>query len=193
VGPPAASCFEIQASIGQECNEACQLNNNGYYSDTSIPDCGSPIYENSTCTNCDNLRGLFVVFKFSTLCCEINSECQTNPVEPCTSDARLKDEVKTLENVLDNIMKMNAVEFDWAENYRAFDELKEKGKLRSLGFIAQEMRNIYPEVVEVDSDGYYYIIYSELNSVLVEGIKEQQVFIEELEQTITRLENILND
>jgi hypothetical protein len=117
----------------------------------------------------------------------------TSGAGACTSDIRLKTEIKTLENVLDNIMKMNAVEFDWSENYRAFDELKEKGKLHSLGFIAQEMRNIYPEVVHVDNDGYYYIIYNELNSVLVEGIKEQQVFIEELEQTITRLENILND
>ena len=90
-------------------------------------------------------------------------------------------------------MKMNPVEFDWSETYYQYDSLKEKGKLKSLGFIAQEMREIYPEVVHLTHDGYYYIIYNELNSVLVEGIKEQQVFIDDLENTITQLENLLND
>jgi hypothetical protein len=55
------------------------------------------------------------------------------------------------------------------------------------------MREIYPEVVQLTHDGYYYIIYNELNSVLVEGIKEQQVFIDDLENTITQLENLLNE
>jgi hypothetical protein len=55
------------------------------------------------------------------------------------------------------------------------------------------MREIYPEVVHLTHDGYYYIIYNELNSVLVEGIKEQQVFIDDLENTITQLENLLNE
>lgn len=90
-------------------------------------------------------------------------------------------------------MKMNPVEFDWSETHYEYETLKEKGKLRSLGFIAQEMREIYPEVVKVDSAGFYFIIYSELNSVLVEGIKEQQVFIEDLDNVITQLENLLND
>jgi hypothetical protein len=126
-------------------------------------------------------------------CCYIEPTCATTFETTCGSDARLKIEIRTLQNALENIMKMNPVEFDWSENYPAFEELKLKGKLHSLGFIAQEMRNIYPEVVHVDSSGFYYIVYNELNSVLVEGIKEQQVFIEELEQTITRLENILND
>jgi len=105
----------------------------------------------------------------------------------------LKNEIKTLVGALDNIMKMNPVEFDWSENYYRFESLKQKGKLKSLGFIAQEMREIYPEVVHINHDGYYYIVYNELNSVLVEGIKEQQVFIEDLDNVITQLENLLND
>jgi len=126
-------------------------------------------------------------------CCEIDGGCGTNPAGSCFSDARLKSEIKTLTNTLENIMKMNPVEFDWSETYYQYDSLREKGKLKSLGFIAQEMREIYPEVVQLTHDGYYYIIYNELNSVLVEGIKEQQVFIDDLENTITQLEDLLNN
>ena len=113
-------------------------------------------------------------------------------IGPTASDIRLKQGIKTLTHTLQNIMKMNPVEFDWSETFSEYETLKQKGKLHSLGFIAQEMREIYPEVVKVDQSGYYYIHYNELNSVLVEGIKEQQVFIDELENTIIKLETLLN-
>jgi hypothetical protein len=41
------------------------------------------------------------------------------------------------------------------------------------------------------SSGYYRINYPKLNAVLVEGIKEQQVFIEDIEQQLIELENKL--
>ena len=167
---------------------------NSYYSDCSTGACGCFIYDGSDCANCKNIDFLFVVFADDpTSCCEISIECFTTLSDTCSSDFRLKNEIKTLTNTLENIMKMNPVEFDWSETYYQYDSLKEKGKLKSLGFIAQEMREIYPEVVHLTHDGYYYIIYNELNSVLVEGIKEQQVFIDDLENTITQLENLLNE
>jgi hypothetical protein len=39
--------------------------------------------------------------------------------------------------------------------------------------------------------GYYEINYGTLNSILVEAIKEQQVFIEDINTQIVELENIL--
>jgi hypothetical protein len=193
-GPPAASCFAVGASTGPDCSTACTGGSSTFYSDCSSPGCGCFIYEQNTCTDCRTISGGYVNFDDSAGdCCFIEGSCATTGAGACTSDARLKTEIKTLENVLDNIMKMNPVEFDWSETYYQYESLKEKGKLKSLGFIAQEMREIYPEVVQLTHDGYYYIIYNELNSVLVEGIKEQQVFIDDLENTITQLENLLNE
>jgi hypothetical protein len=193
-GPPAASCFEVLASVGADCSEACFGGPITYYSNVSSPGCGDPIYENAACNDCRGIQGQYVKFDANPGdCCVIDGSCNTSPSGACESDARLKNEIKTLVGVLDNIMKMNPVEFDWSETYYQYDSLKEKGKLKSLGFIAQEMREIYPEVVQLTHDGYYYIIYNELNSVLVEGIKEQQVFIDDLENTITQLENLLNE
>ena len=60
--------------------------------------------------------------------------------------------------------------------------------MHSIGFIAQEVKKIYPELVELRGDGYYTVHYSKINAILVEGIKEQQVFIEDLEKTIINLE-----
>jgi hypothetical protein len=193
IGPTAASCFEILATIAGDCGTACSDAPNSYYSPDKTPTCGSFIYEDSACTECPTIQGNYVEFNGTDICCFINTNCSTTYDAPCFSDARLKNEIKTLVGVLDNIMKMNPVEFDWSETYYQYESLKEKGKLKSLGFIAQEMREIYPEVVQLTHDGYYYIIYNELNSVLVEGIKEQQVFIDDLENTITQLENLLNE
>jgi hypothetical protein len=38
------------------------------------------------------------------------------------------------------------------------------------------------------SDGYYFIDYTKLNAVIVEGIKEQQLFIEDIDNKLEELE-----
>jgi len=43
------------------------------------------------------------------------------------------------------------------------------------------------------SDGYYMIDYEKLNAVLVEAIKEQQLFIDYINNEIERLEKILEN
>jgi len=88
-------------------------------------------------------------------------------------------------------MKLNPVEFDWLESAPQYDHYVEKGQVHSIGFIAQEVRAIIPEVVDLMDNGYYSIDYPKLNAVLLQGIKEQQVFIEELEKLISELEKDL--
>jgi len=55
------------------------------------------------------------------------------------------------------------------------------------GFIAQEVEEIIPEIVAEGSNGYKTIQYSEVSSVLVEAIKEQQTLIETQQETIETL------
>jgi len=108
------------------------------------------------------------------------------------SDARLKTNVTTIEDALDKILKLNPVEFDWLESAPHYDTYKELGQIHSIGFIAQEVRAVIPQVVDLKDNGYYSIDYPKLNALLVEGIKEQQVFIEELQKLIEDLENEIN-
>jgi hypothetical protein len=107
------------------------------------------------------------------------------------SDVRLKNGIKTLENVLESIMKIEAVEYDWNENLNPtlLDYFKKQQKLHTIGLIAQNVRLYFPEVVRMNQDGYYSIDYHKLNAVLVEGIKEQQIFIEDIDKQLEYIES----
>ena len=91
-------------------------------------------------------------------------------------------------------MKLEPVEYDWNENLRVdYPFLKDQGKLHSIGLIAQEVREYFPEVVRLMNDGYYVLDYEKLNAVLVEAIKEQQLFIDYINNEIERLEKVLDN
>jgi hypothetical protein len=133
----------------------------------------------------------------ATLSCDDGSalglnSCVIDEIVTCDSDARLKTNVKTLKNSLDIIMQLNPVEFDWKEITPQYDWFVEKGITHSIGFIAQEVKQLVPEIVILKNNGYYTIDYPKINALLVEGIKEQQVFIDEVENDIIYLEKYFN-
>lgn len=89
-----------------------------------------------------------------------------------TSDRRLKDNITPLEGCLNNVLKLQGVSFTWKDP-------AEKG--RKIGFIAQEVEEIFPELVFTNpTDGYKGINYAEMTAVLTEALKEQQKIIEAL-------------
>jgi hypothetical protein len=119
------------------------------------------------------------------------SDCVIGEAFDC-SDSRLKTNVETLSGSLDLLLRLEPVEFDWKEITPQYDWFVEKGITHSIGFIAQQVKAVIPELVELRDDRYYTIDYPRINAVLVEGIKEQQVFIEELEKDINELEKYFN-
>jgi hypothetical protein len=108
------------------------------------------------------------------------------------SDSRIKTEVETIENALEIVKKLEPVEFNWNDVYLTMRGSLPAEKHHAIGFIAQEVQTYLPELVRVNPNtGYYEINYGTLNSILVEAIKEQQVFIEDINTQIVELENIL--
>jgi hypothetical protein len=95
------------------------------------------------------------------------------------SDIRLKHDIKTLENTLDNIMKLRGVSFIYNSD--------ENGK-RQIGFVAQEVEEIFPEFITTDENGLKGVSYANLTAVLVEGIKNQQKEIGDLSERLVALE-----
>jgi hypothetical protein len=118
--------------------------------------------------------------------------CKVNAIEFCASDARFKVNVETLPNSLEKLLQLEPVEFDWKEITPEYDFFVEKGITHSIGFIAQQVKAVVPEIVHLRGNGYYTVDYPRINALLVEGIKEQQVFIEELEKDIIVLEKYFN-
>lgn len=102
------------------------------------------------------------------------------------SDARLKRNICTIPEALYKVLNLRGVNFEWINS-----ENHEKGL--QMGFIAQEVINVIPEVVD-NSNGNYTMQYGPVSALLVEAIKEQQQQIEsqksEIENLQSRLEKI---
>jgi len=92
------------------------------------------------------------------------------------SDARYKTNITRLTHALDKIMALRGVKYEWRRD--AFPQVKFDNGAQ-LGFVAQEIREVLPEVVSQDAQGYYSIAYSKVIPVLAEAIKDQQ---KEMEQ-----------
>ena len=68
------------------------------------------------------------------------------------------------------------------------EEFPEKGmpEGEQIGVIAQQLQEVFPEMVKVGEDGYLRVAYSKLIPILVASIQEQQKRIDELS---TKLES----
>lgn len=91
-----------------------------------------------------------------------------------TSDSRMKENIKTIENALDKVNSLRGV---------SFNKIGQDKRSR-IGVIAQEIKPIIPEVVEQDLHGHYAVSYGSLVGLLIEAIKEQQVQINELKEKL---------
>ena len=91
------------------------------------------------------------------------------------SDSRIKQNVTDLSDSLDKVMSMRPISYDLiSESPSAL------GDGRHLGFIAQEMEQILPQVVDTDSSGMKSISYAVLAPVLTQAIQQQQAQINSL-------------
>jgi hypothetical protein len=96
-----------------------------------------------------------------------------------SSDARLKENIRGINYGLKEILLLKPVNFNWKNN-----------KKEDVGFIAQEVKKVIPELVNgVEGDlGKNEILgvnYSQMVSVLTKAIQEQQIQIEDLKQSKT--------
>jgi hypothetical protein len=96
------------------------------------------------------------------------------------SDARLKTEVRSIENPLDMIDALDGVSYRWRrkEELDTWDGTQDATPQRNydtkrhVGFLAQDVKKVLPEVVSEDDNGYLSINYGNVVALLVEGIKE---------------------
>lgn len=91
------------------------------------------------------------------------------------SDARVKENVETIDNALDKVMSMRGVSYNRTDN---------DDKSKKVGVIAQEIQKVLPEVVSEQEDGMLSVSYGNIVGVLIEAIKEQQKQIDELKSLL---------
>jgi hypothetical protein len=116
--------------------------------------------------------------------------CYTGSIGTC-SDARYKRNIRTLGNALERVTRLRGVSFNWKKD--EFPQHEFSGD-NQVGLIAQEVREVFPQVVSEDNNGYYNIDYTKITPLLIEAIKELKSENEELKQSnenlIKRIEKL---
>lgn len=98
------------------------------------------------------------------------------------SSIRFKDTVTPMGDALSGLLKLRGVRFDWKPEYAA-----QRGFTHDIGFVAEEVEKVFPEVVFHDGDGTVSgMDYSRLTAVTVEAIKQQESVLQEQAARLAR-------
>ena len=88
------------------------------------------------------------------------------------SDKKYKENIKPIESALDKAMQLQGVTFDWKDSESILD-IKE-----DIGFIAQDVEKVLPELVRDSGKGNLSLRYQGITPVLLEAIKELKAEID---------------
>ena len=164
-------------------------NTTGNGSNTTTIGTGNVLYIGGS-----GVTGMVARFTNSTGTCDINP---TTSSVGCSSDIRLKKNITTLdketdltlnkENVdfvlrqdiempattLDKILNLTPVTYNWNP--------EEDGSVKHIGFIAQEVEQIFPDLVATDDKtGLKSIFYTNLIPYTIEAIQEMNLIVKDL-------------
>lgn len=142
--------------------------------------------------------------------CQFNCDVKTTGVF-VRSDSKFKNDIKPLTNA-DKLWELNAVSYKLKPEANAsqiatrnanamkttkeerdkafFEEFyrQEQNQRTRYGFVAQEVNEIYPELVQTDSLGYMYVDYMGMIPLLVNAVKELKTKTDSLETVIARMQ-----
>ena len=102
------------------------------------------------------------------------------------SDIQLKDNITPIVGALDKVLGLNGYEYEW--NGKAIHATF-MGVKKDIGVIAQEVEQVFPQLVRMGDNGYLTVRERGLTAVLIEAMKEQQSQIVELRNEIEKLKN----
>ena len=88
-----------------------------------------------------------------------------------SSDRRLKKNITTLDGALDKVLNLRGVTFEWKKDGTRNSNPQQGVQ---IGFVAQEVETVVPELVKTDSEGYKSVAYANVTALLIEAVKEQQ-------------------
>lgn len=99
-----------------------------------------------------------------------------------TSDAALKQNISTISNASDVVGKLRGVSFEW----KGTDQ-------QGYGVVAQELENVVPSLVSINSDGSKSVRYNGLIGFLVESNKQLQEQVDVLTKRLDKITSELKE
>jgi len=107
---------------------------------------------------------------------QINANGANSAAFGSYSDARLKENIVDLPTQLNNILALKPKEFDY---------ISSEGGGHQIGFIAQDMQEVYPDVVGEDENGMLTITgWSKTEARIVKAIQELSIQINDLQNKL---------
>ena len=104
------------------------------------------------------------------------------PVWLAVSDRRAKKNIVDSEPILDRLRQLKLKNY----TYKGNDKM-------TSGFIAQEVQEVFPDLVEKMEDGMLGVNYMGFSPLAIQAINEQQEIIDSLEDRIIRLEKLITE
>jgi len=113
-----------------------------------------------------------------------------------TSDERLKSDIKPLDKEMDKLYQLQGKSYKKAAvvvelqdslsiALRAENKREPIEDIAEFGYLAQELKEVFPELVSMDSTtGYYAVNYIGLIPVIIEALKDQRKTIETLQTEV---------
>ena len=93
-----------------------------------------------------------------------------------SSDHKLKDHVVKIDTALDKVESIGGYQFVWNNNIGDM-----RAGTHDYGVIAQEIEDVLPHAVDINSRGHKTVNYNNLIPLLVEAVKELSARVKELE------------
>lgn len=106
----------------------------------------------------------------------------------CSSDLRFKRDITSFAPTLDTFVRLRPVHYYWRT---AEFPQKHFGDTQAYGLIAQEVAELFPEIVTTDGEGYQTVDYAKLPLLAVQAIKELNEKNDALERRLAALEERL--
>lgn len=163
IGPAtaAAGIHKIRSANTTSTNEACWVQN----TDGTTSSDGNPalavVKGSSTTTAATQDFITFRVDAGATRCGKISSNGAGAAAFVSTSDRRLKTNIIDLPPQLDNIRALRPVEFDYLAGGH------------QIGFVAQEVQEVYPDCVAADNEGILSLAgLSKADARLIKAVQE---------------------
>ncbi|MGB3078215.1 MAG: tail fiber domain-containing protein, partial [Saprospiraceae bacterium] len=95
-----------------------------------------------------------------------------------SSDERLKKDIQPLSDILQKVLQLQP---------KSYQFIADANQTKSLGFIAQEVEPLFPEIVNEREDGIKGLAYDEFSVIAIQAIKEQQAMITQQQTLIDQL------
>lgn len=146
---------------------------------------------------------------------DVNGSIAVYGTVKLSSDERLKYDIIPLKSKAIDIYKLNAKSYKKHLPYDKLevpDQVDKDGKLRpgkvsqkekqnkithnettEYGFLAQDIKEIFPDLVSQDTLGYYLVDYNGLIPIMVEALKEQKYQISKQSEQIENQNNQIAD